>query len=348
MTENKEIIDLRDLFKKIWVKRRLFLIWLPIVFIVSSLLILCVPRYYIADAKLAPEVENQNTGGTLSSIASSFGIDLSTMQSTDAISPILYPDLMDDNGFVVGLFTVKVEKADGSLKTNYHDYLLRHKKYPWWEVVIERVRSLFVSQETPQNGVRKKTDPYYLSKIDNSLCYLIRENIVLNVDKKYGTISIVVKDQDPLICKTMADSVSAHLQAYITRYRTNKARLDLEYYKKLTTEAKHEYERARQLYGSYSDANTDVVLESFRAKLNDMENDMQLKYNTYSTMNSQLQAAKAKVQARTPAFAPLKTAAVPIKPAGPKRMLFVLGMVFMAVVIISLYITKDELSGKSK
>lgn len=347
MTENKEIIDLRELVKKMWAKRRLFLIWLPIVAVVSYLLILCVPRYYIADTKLAPEVENQTTGGALSSIASSFGIDLSTMQSTDAISPILYPDLMDDNGFVVGLFSVEVEKADGALKTNYYDYLLRHRKYPWWEVAREWVKRQFISQETLKNG-KSKTDPYHLSKIDNSLCYLIRQNIVLNVDKKYGTISIVVKDQDPLICKTLADSVSAHLQAYITRYRTNKARLDLEYYKKLTTEAKHEYERARQLYGSYSDANTDVVLESFRAKQNDMENDMQLKYNTYSTMNNQLQAAQAKVQARTPAFTPLKTAAVPIKPAGPKRMLFALGMTFMAAVIISLYITKDELAGKGK
>ena len=36
----------------------------------------------------------------LGSIASSFGFDLGEMQSSDAINPLLYPDLMDDNAFV--------------------------------------------------------------------------------------------------------------------------------------------------------------------------------------------------------------------------------------------------------
>ena len=69
------------------------------------------------------------------------------------------------------------------------------------------------------------------------------------------------------------------MQRYITEYRTNKARHDLQYFKQLTVEAKHEYEKERQLYGSYSDANTDVVLQSFRSKQEDLENDMQLKFN---------------------------------------------------------------------
>ena len=108
-------------------------------------------------------------------------------------------------------------------------------------------------------------------------------------------------------------------------------------------EAKQNYESARRLYGSYADANTDVTLESFRAKQEDLENDMQLKFNTYSTLMTQYQAAKAKVQERTPAFTVVKGAAVPIKPTGPKRMLFVLGMCILASFILSLYSIRDLL-----
>ena len=64
--------------------------------------------------------------------------------------------------------------------------------------------------------------------------------------------------------------------------------------------------------------------------MQDMENDMQLKYNTYSTLNTQLQAAMAKVQENTPAFTTLTNATVPIKPAGPKRMIFVAFMLILA------------------
>ena len=64
---------------------------------------------------------------------------------------------------------------------------------------------------------------------------------------------------------------------------------------------------------------------------------MQLKYNTYTTLMTQYQAAKAKVQERTPAFTLVQGAAVPIKPAGPKRMIFVIGMCVLAVFGTSLY-----------
>lgn len=68
-----------------------------------------------------------------------------------------------------------------------------------------------------------------------------------------------------------------------------------------------------------ADANTDVVLTSMRAKQEDLENEMQLKYNAYTAMTTQYQAAKAKVQERTPAFTVVKGTAVPIKTTGPKR-----------------------------
>jgi LPS O-antigen subunit length determinant protein (WzzB/FepE family) len=74
-----------------------------------------------------------------------------------------------------------------------------------------------------------------------------------------------------------------------------------------------------------------------------MENDMQLKFNAYSTINTQLEAAKAKVQERTPAFTMLKGASVPIKPAGPKRMLFVIFMLAVATLATTTYILRCDI-----
>ena len=58
---------------------------------------------------------------------------------------------------------------------------------------------------------------------------------------------------------------------------------------------------------------------------------------------TQYQAAKAKVQERTPAFTVVKGAAVPVKPTGPKRMLFVIAMLFLSFITTSLFITKKDL-----
>ena len=82
-------------------------------------------------------------------------------------------------------------------------------------------------------------------------------------------------------------------------------------------------------------------MKSVELMLEDYENDMQLKFNAYTAINTQLQAAKAKVQENTPAFTVLKGASVPIRPAGPKRMIFVALMLFLASIAISLYIIRD-------
>ena len=170
-----------------------------------------------------------------------------------------------------------------------------------------------------------------------------RNNISIAIDKKTGVISIETQAQDPLICKTLADSIKDKLQIFITDYRTNKSRIDYEYYKKLTADAKHEYEKIRRQYASMADASTNITLRSVELKLEDIENDMQLKLNAYTTLNNQLQAAKAKVQERTPAFTVIKGASVPIKPAGPKRMFFVLGMLILSVIVVSLYLVRKDL-----
>lgn len=340
----KDYIDISGIIIKIWKKKKLFYIVLPVAFILSSLLIISVPRYYVSDTRIAPEMENSMGGGTLGSIASSFGINLNDMQSSDAITPILYPELMDDNKFIFDLFGIHVESADGTIKTTYYEYLRKHQKTAWWNYPKKWLLNLLPKKKDITKG-KGKSDPYQLSKIDNDIAEAIRSNITLNMDKKTGVVTIMTKAQDPFICKALADTMRLRLQAFITDYRTNKARIDYAYYLDLTAEAKRNYEKARQLYGSYADANTDVMLESFRSKQNDLENDMQLKYNTYTALNTQLQAAKAKVQERTPAFTMIKGAAVPVKPAGPKRMIFVLGMLILSFFCTIGYILKDEILG---
>ena len=336
--KKEKVINLYDIAKCIWGSKHLFVKVLPIVFVLSCIYIFSIPRYYQSEVKLAPELGAPSMSGTLGSIASSFGIDLTDMQSSDAITPLLYPDLMEDNGFVTGLFSIAVEDSKGHIKANYQDYLNNYQKYPWWTYATRWIKKLFKREEP--KGKDKKFDPYYLSKTEDDIAGMIRNNINVSINKKTGVISISVEAQDPLICKLVADSVREHLQQFITNYRTSKARIDFLYYSGLTKNAKKDYEIVRQKYGSLSDANSKVSMRSVELMLEDYENDMQLKFNAYTALNTQLQAAKAKIQETTPAFTVIKGASVPIKPAGPKRMFFVAFMLFLATIVTSLYIIR--------
>lgn len=340
-SDDEDVIDLRDIMSMMWKKKWWYIVIVPCVAVLSALYILNEPQYYETNTTMAPEEENGlSSGGALSSIASSFGIDLSQAQSSDAISPTIYPDLMEDNGFVTSLFDIRVKTVDGSVDTTYYSYRRYHKKESWlskqmmkWKKDFEK---LMPKKENVFKGnTSKEFNPYFLSKKDDEIVNGIRKDITIDVDKKTGVISIATVAEDPLVCQTLADSVRNRLQDFIIQYRTSKSRRDVDYYKQLADEARATYEKTRRKYAEVADENLDVVLETEKSKIEDLENTMQMQYNTYTAMNTQLEAARAKLRMYTPVFTTVKGADVPIKPAGPKRMLFVLGMMILAFGIIS-------------
>ncbi|MDE5692149.1 MAG: chain-length determining protein, partial [Alistipes sp.] len=128
---------------------------------------------------------------------------------------------------------------------------------------------------------------------------------------------------------TVADTVMRNLQNYVTGYRTNKARKDLELTQQLYDEAQREYYKAQQRYARYMDANQNVVRRSVRTEQERLQNEVTLAYNVYNQMAQQLQLARAKVQESTPVYAVVQPASVPLRAAKPSKMLVLIGFVFM-------------------
>lgn len=337
ISHENEVIDLSKIFSTIWRKKALYLKVLPTVFVLSCVYIFSIPRDYTSETKVAPEMEGSNIGGSLSSIAASLGFDMADMQSSDAITPLIYPELMSDNGFVSGLFGIHVRSTDGKIDTDYYTYMRKYQKTAWWNYPLGWLSRLIAPKPAESKG-DGKFDPYNLSRTDDDVVQGIQGNISISVDKKMGVISISTMAQDPLICKTIADSTREHLLEFITEYRTKKARKDYEYYKQLTAEAKAEYDRARQRYGSRADANMNAMLTSVKSQVASLENETQMRYSAYNLLSTQMQTAKAKVQERTPAFTLVKGASVPLKPAKPKRVIFVLFMLFLAFAGTTAYV----------
>ena len=89
----KDTIDLVEVYKLLKTKKRVFLIVLPIVFALSCLWIFPEPRYYKSNVVLAPEMSGEDMAGGLASVASQFGVNLSG-SANDAIYPLLYPDVV--------------------------------------------------------------------------------------------------------------------------------------------------------------------------------------------------------------------------------------------------------------
>ena len=124
---NREVIDLREVAKQMWGKKKTFIIVELITFAIACFIILPVPRTYTASVTMAPEAANAD-GGTLSSIASSFGFNMGNMTTSDAFYPDIYPEVVASNNFITDLLTVKVRSLDGTINTDYRTYLEQYQK----------------------------------------------------------------------------------------------------------------------------------------------------------------------------------------------------------------------------
>lgn len=346
-------IDFGKILKDLLKHKGLYGKVLPIVFVFAAIYALSLPNYYNCQVKLSPEMSGKSaSAGSLASLASSFGVNLGNAggMGTEALFPTLYPDLMNSVDFKTSLFPVPVtiegnkDKGEEDRTMSYYDYMENEQKSPWWSVAspgkaIGWVLSLFKGEEEEESS---KVDPFRLTEEQTDIVKAIDQNIVCDVDKNTMVITISVTDQNPVICATMADTVKNRLQNFITDYRTSKARVDLEYNRKLYQETKTRYDKARRLYAEFTDANQDIILQTVRQRQVELENEMQLQYNAYTQVAAQLMAAEAKVQEDTPAFTTLQSATVPVQKTGPKRGLMCIIFLFLAFLATTVWILYKE------
>lgn len=343
-------IDFGKLFKDILKHKKLYYKVLPITFVIAAILLLSLPNYYKCEVKLSPEMSGSGSKSGLLSLASSFGVNLKGAlgNSTEALFPTLYPDLMNSVDFKASLFEIPVtiegdeDKGEEDRTMSYYDYLKEEQKLPWWsagmKAAFEWLISLIKDEEPEPEGI----DPFRLSKEQTDIVKLIDKKVVCDVDAKTMVISIEVTDQNALICATMADSVKTRLQKFITDYRTSKARVDLEYNKKLFGEVKAKYEQARQRYAAYADSHRAVSSQSGLTIRDELQTEMQMQQQIYQQVVGQLQQAEMQVQAETPAFTTLQSATVPVKKAGPARAKWCLVWLFLAFLATTAWVLHKE------
>lgn len=334
---NKQItINLVNCIKILLADKRYILIYIFIAGILGLIVAFTTPKTYKSTVMLAPEESGAGFSGSISSLASMVGMNMKIGQSGDALYPEIYPDLVSSTDFIVGLFNVKIRTKDNLIMCDYYTYLKEHQKkalMDWPLAALSKVIEKFTQKDIPPHRDNNKINPFWLTKDEANIAKATESNINCTVDKKTSVITISVTDQDPLVAALMADSVKAHLQIAITNYKTKKARVDLKYMEKLFDEARKQYDKARQQYGAAADADMDVSLQSYKLKTEDLENDMQLKYNIYQQVVEQLQLAQAKVQEKTPAFTVVQSASVPIRPSSRSKIMTIFIWMFLGFIV---------------
>lgn len=347
MTENKNYtnppqeeeeleIDLMEYALKLWANRKLLLKVAGIAAIVGVVIALTTPKEYTVNVTLAPEL-GKSSGNSLSGIASMLGVNgLNMGNDADALNVTLYPDIVSSTPFILDLMDTPVSMLDEEKPdTTLVGYLEEYTSSSLIGTVVSlpfkaigEIISLFKSEEEEGEG---GINPFQLTKEQSGIVKGLKKQIVASVDKKTGVTTVSVTMQDPMVAAILTDTVIVKLKEHITHYRVSKAEEDCKYWEQLNDQRRDEYHAKQQLYANYVDANKNVILQSVRIEQERLQNEMNLAYQVYSNVATQLQMARAKVQEAKPVFAIVEPATVPLQPSGTSRKMILIGIVFLAV-----------------
>lgn len=321
-------IDVLTLMAKVWRKKKTLYAFVFVFMCLGVVVALTQQKMYTANVILAPEATSMGMSQNLSDIASMIGIGSSgNGNNIDAIYPDIYPEIFASSNFIITLFDIPVN-VNGVSKT-YYRHIKEDTKTSIFSYPKIWILKLFTKKD--QNKTSKIVNPYRLTEEQDGICGAIRKNVGCQLNKGTSLVEIYATDTNPEVAACMADTLKNKLQEYIILYRTKKARQDYNYAKKINTEAKVIYERARQKYASFTDANTNVQLASLQSKIEELENDMQLKYNNYTETAQLMRKAEEKIQENTPAFTELQSATVPLRSSSTPRSLIIIIYAFVGV-----------------
>ena len=336
MDTNEQEIDLIELAKRLWGERKFLFKCSGIAIVVGLVVAFSIPKEYSTTVMLAPETSDPSKKmGNLGGLAAMAGINLGASVGSDAISPDLYPDVVQSIPFLLELFPVQVESEKGDYSSTLYKYMDEDQKSAWWSYVIKApfkllsvVKDLF-SNEEEKNIMGLSS--FHLTEEQSDVIEDLQERISASVDKKTSVITVSVQMQDPLISANITQIVLEKLQGYITNYRTQKVKQDLEFTEKVFSEARESYYKAQRAYAAFEDANKNIISASYRTEQERLKNEMTLTFNVYNTLAQKLEQDKLRVQEQTPVYTIIQPATVPLKAASPKKPLILIGFVFLAI-----------------
>ncbi|MBP3354245.1 MAG: chain-length determining protein [Bacteroidales bacterium] len=335
--ENKkeDSLDLTKYIKQLIPYRKQIIKLGCVVFVLSVVIALSMPKQYTVTLTLAPEA-GQNGEGMLSGVASMLGVGgFNVGEDADALTAQLYPNIVASTPFLVDMLDTRVRTANGKMDTTLQAYIISQFTF------LQKVKGL------PYRAKKMITDMFkdpivlgeggkttYLTEEKNGLVSILRECFEVAVDKKTSVSTIMVTFNDQMVTAMVADTLIEKLQEKITEYRLAKAIDDCRYWEEIYKESKEDYFNKQNEYARYVDTNKNIVLQSVKAEEERLENEALLAYQIYSNVATQLQMARAKIQEAKPAFVVVQPSIFPYEASGTSKTTTVLVLTFLGVALI--------------
>lgn len=324
-------ISVSDIVSFIKSNRKRIAIWGGALAIAGIIYALLAQKEFESSTQLMPELQSSSALGKmggLSALAGLAGIDLNQMNTTDAVRPDLYPNILQSLPFGLYLLKQPVYVAENQ-KTMTLESFLDEKGQSWMSTIIPNK----APQQTLLLDPKKSSNAFELTKKQQDLINELQKRVIITFDRKTGVIVINAKMPDPVVAATVAQKSVEYLKEYVTSYRTDKARNQVKFLGTQVAEAKKRYQNAEARLANFRDQNRFLALQTAKIEEQRLQADYILAQNLFNNLSQQYEQAKIRVEEETPVFKTLEPATIPLKRSEPKRTLIVIGFGVIGLII---------------
>lgn len=353
-------IDLAELARQLWARRRIVWITTAVVFLIGLLVALVSPEEYEANVVLMPQSSDASGGigsGLLRQFSglASLGLGGAGGSAGGTLSPDLYPEITQSTPFFLDVMdeelyfstldtTVSFTQYFGEIeRPGLLDYLKTYtvglprlliglpirfvnlfKDSPTAPVLVQSPSTDSAATASPAQA------PLRLTGRQRSVMNKLKGRITTTVEEN-GTVKIAVEMPDPLVAAEATEMATAYLTNYILEYRTEKSQQDLRFIEAQYSDKKARYEAIQRRLARFRDRNMNIISETALIEQQQLEAENQLALGLYESLAQQLEQAKIKVQEETPVFKVLEPIQVPLSPSSPNRELILILSLFVGL-----------------
>ena len=356
---NEDEIDLADLARQLWARRKVVWITMLVAFVLGLFIAIVSPEEYEASVVLMPQ--SSEAGGSINSgLLRQFG-GLAGLSlgggGNGTLTPTLYPDITQSTPFFLDVIekdmyfsildtTVTLRQYFGEMdRPGVLDYL---KTYTIGlpRLIINlpvRLINAFDDQPAPiqpapvvqdtlaEAGTVLKSnpdEPIILTGEQRAVIGKLMGRITTTIEDN-NTVKITAEMPDPLVAAEATEMAAEYLTNYILEYRTEKVQQDLEFVQKQFNEKQTRYNAIQRRLARFRDRNMNIISETARIEQEQLESENQLAFGLYQSLAQQLEQAKIKVQEETPVFKVLEPIQVPMSKSKPNRELIIILSIFV-------------------
>lgn len=335
-------IDLVEIIRDLWSNRKK-IIKVTAIFIVLGLFVaIFTQKTYTASCVIVPQTASKSSG-SLGSLASMVGINISGSAGGETLSPMVYGNVFNNIELQKELMSSKIKFEAFDTPISLLDYYT-NEDYQQTTVIGTIAKYTvglpFVILHAIMGEPEEKVFPAdsnapklaTLTNDEIECLKMIKSNTSLNINDKDGYITMTATSPDAYAAAQIAEIVKNLMQEYVTKFKIEKAVESYTFINDRTQEAKEAFEIKQKEYAKFQDANRSLTSALSKTREEQIRTEYNMANTLYTELAKQAVQAEIKVKEDTPIFTVVEPVVVPTE-GSPSRAKTLIIFAFLGVIV---------------